>query len=743
MKKIVKICLISFVLLFVFAGSLCFSFVAVNYIKFQQIPLNAEALTTTALSIEIYDNENKPIKEENQFNGDYCKIEQLHPYTIDAFISIEDKEFFKHNGINKKRIAKAMLNNLKSRSLKEGASTISQQLIKNTHLTNEKTFERKLKEIALTRKLEKNFSKKDIIESYLNIIFFGNNCYGIESASKFYFDKSAKDLSLAESCTLAGIIKSPTKYSPISNYNNSITRRNLVLSEMEKDGKITIDEKIQAQKEPIVLSITPRSNNKLNSYSQASIDEASKILNKSAKQLAIGGYKIHTYMDENKQNALKNALAENTMNELDTAAIVIDAKACAITAYLGNSDYKILDTKRQPASCIKPLLVYTPAFNEGVLSPDTQILDEQIKIGNYTPSNVNKKFAGYVSVTDAVKNSINIPAIKALSYIGIDTGKQYAEKLGIKFDEKDDSYALALGGLTYGCNLKDLASAYTVFVNNGEYDKSNFVQYITDKDNKLVYLHKPNLQMVFREDSTYLMTQVLKETAKTGTARKLSDTTNTEVAAKTGTTGNKNGNTDAYNISYTPTEVIGVWYGTLDNSPATIAGGNQPTKVARAYINSQTYEKTEFDIPSSVTEAKIDTLELEENHRLVLASPYTPERYTKTALFSRFNMPTEVSSNFLNKPEINASCEAKNNQILLNLTPQKHLTYQIYKNDIPYQTIKDKQSPLTLRINFTEKTVEIKIVAYYDENTDLYSEKTFNLSQNSTTSQNQKSKWYI
>ena len=742
MKKIVKKCLISFSLLFVFGMIFVSSFVTVSYIKYQQIPLNADALNSQALNIEIYDSENKIIKEENQFNKNFCTIESLNNFTIDAFISIEDKAFYNHKGINKKRIAKAMLNNIKSGKLKEGASTISQQLIKNTHLSNEKTFERKLKEMALTKKLEKSFDKNQILESYLNIIYFGNNCYGLENASKFYFNKSAKDLSLSESCVLAGIIKSPTKYSPISNYDNCLKRRNLVLKEMQKDNKITQEQCLVAQKEPISLNITHSNENKLNSYSQASIDEACKHLKISAKNFAIGGYKIHTYLNQEKQTALKNSLLQTKEDEIDCAGIVIDAEKCAVTAYFGNGDYKILDTKRQPASCIKPLLIYTPAFNEEVLAPETQILDEKITIGNYTPSNVNKKYMGYVSVKEAVKNSINIPAIKALSYIGIDTGKQYAEKLGIKFDEKDNSYALALGGMTYGTNLKDLASAYTVFPNNGYFDKANFVEYITDKNDKLVYVHKPNKHMVFREDSTYLMTNILQETAKSGTARKLGDIKHIEIASKTGTSGKKKGNTDAYNISYTPTEVVGVWFGTLDNSPAKIAGGNQPTQAVKNYILSQTYEKTEFNIPSSVAEAKIDTLELEENHRLVLASPYSPKRYTKTALFSRFNMPKEVSQNFLEPPKIDASCKCENNQILLTLSAQKHLTYKIYKNNILYQTIKDKNETLDLRMNFPESEATLKIVATIDDQSDFRNEKTFNLAQTQNNIQS-KNKWYI
>ncbi|MGN1200941.1 MAG: transglycosylase domain-containing protein [Candidatus Caccovivens sp.] len=743
MKKFVKICLISVVLLVTFAVVFSGTYLAINYIKFQSIPLNAEALTNPALSIDIFSIENKQIEEENLFNGDYCKLEDLQPYTKEAFLSIEDKEFYHHNGINKKRIVKAMLNNIKSMSLKEGASTISQQLIKNTHLTNEKTFERKLKEIALTQKLEKSFSKDEILESYLNIIFFGNNCYGLESASKFYFDKSAKDLTLSESCTLAGIIKSPSKYSPLSNYDNCLARRNLVLREMERDGYITAEEKLSAQNQPITLSTSKKTANKTNSYSQASIDEACKILNMPAKQIALAGYKIHTYMNEEKQQSLQNALSNNKFEDLDSAGIVIDAKTHGVLAYLGDSAYKLSEIKRQPGSCLKPILVYAPALNENVVSPATQVLDEKIKIGNFEPSNVNKKFAGYMSVTDAVKNSVNIPAIKVLSYIGIDTGKQYAEKLGINFDEKDNSFALALGGMTYGVTLKDLATSYTAFANNGNFAQSSFIQYITDANGKLVYVHKPQEQMVFREDSAYLMTNILQETAKSGTARKLSNLSNTEIASKTGTVGKKNGNTDAYNISYTPTEVIGVWFGDLSNAPSKIAGGNQPTEVVKQYISSQTYEKTDFDIPSSVAEARIDSLAKADDHRIVLASPYCPERYTETAIFSRFNMPSEMSSNFAEKPEINAYCMVKNNQIVVNLNAKKHIIYHIFKDNIPYQTIEDKEGELTLRLPLLESESVVKIVASYQSCDDFESEKTFTLSKGTSAQSSPKEKWYI
>ena len=208
---------------------------------------------------------------------------------------------------------------------------------------------------------------------------------------------------------------------------------------MEKDGYISTDQKLHLQQTPITLDITPKTTSSLNSYSQASLDEASKILNMPSKQIALSGYKIHTYFDKEKQEKLISELKNNKIDDIDNAAIVINNLSHGVVAYAANSKFKLYDIKRQPASCLKPILVYAPALNEGVISPSTQVLDEPIKIENYSPENVNKKFSGYMSVTDAVKNSVNIPAIKVLSYIGIDTGKQYAQKLGIEFDLKSKS----------------------------------------------------------------------------------------------------------------------------------------------------------------------------------------------------------------------------------------------------------------------------------------------------------------
>ncbi len=750
MKKIVKICLLStFLIVFslmLFAGT----YFLVSYIKYSNLELNVDALTSPSLEIEVYNNDGNLMDEENNFNSKYVEIEDLSKNTVNAFLSIEDKDFYKHNGINKKRILKALYNNLKSFSLKEGASTISQQLIKNTHLSNEKTFERKIKEMVLTKKLEKDFDKDEILEFYLNIIYFGNNCYGIESASNFYFNKDAKDLTLNESALLAGLIKSPNKYSPISHKENALKRRNLVLKEMEKDEKITPNDYLQNSTKEIELDIAKQSGNKLNTYSEASIDEASKILNLPAKQIAIGEFKIYTYQDEEKQENLNEALSSVDFKGSDFAGIVIDNASHGVSAYAGNGAYKILDAKRQVGSTIKPILVYAPAFNENVISPETEILDEKVTIGDYSPSNVGDKYNGYITVKDAVKKSVNTVAIKVLSYIGIDTGKMYAEKIGFTFDEKDDSYALALGGMTYGEDLKTLTNAYTTFANMGYYDDAVFVSHITNKNGKIVYQHKPKEIMVLREDSAFLMTEILQETAVDGTARKLASINNTEIASKTGTVGKKGGgNTDAYNISYTPDYAIGVWCGNLDNEKMQINGGNEPTEVVRNFVSNTTHKNKNFKETSLVTKAKIDLLEKEKNHKIVLASSYTPERYTALATFSRFNLPSEISTNFVELKEIEAAVKRENLNAVLTLNPEKHIKYDIFLNGEYYRTIKEKNEELKITFPLNKEENEIKITASFAnfENSPE-KEKSFKVENKNSwlkeqTKKPKKDKWYI
>ena len=741
MKKFIKWSMIIFIILLLATLTGLGFYISIVYINAKSLNINQDVLKTPSLSIEIYDKDNNLIEEDNEINKKYVNFNEITKHTKQAFISIEDKNFYSHNGINYKRIAKAMLKNIKSRSFKEGASTITQQLIKNTQLTSEKTFKRKIKEIALSKKLEKIYSKDKILELYLNVIYFGNNCYGIESASNYYFSKTSKDLNIDESAMLAGIIKSPAKYSPIRNKNNCLKRRNLVLKQMYNDKNISFFEYNNAINKNINLNLNTTKKNKLNSYSQATIDEAEMILKLPARQIALNGYKIYSYQNSEKQGSLYEAIKKQNLT-CDSAGIVINNKKHSIEAYIGDSIYKILDAKRQPGSCIKPLLVYAPAINEDIIYPCTELLDQKTNIGNYNPKNVGNTYKGYVSARESLSKSINIPAIKVLSYIGIEKGKSYAENMGLNFDSKDNSYTLALGGMTYGTNIQELAGAYTTFANKGVFAPPSFISFITDKNNNLIYMHRPKEKQVLKEDTAFLTTDLLKTCVKNGTAKKLNEL-NIDLASKTGTVGKPNSkqNLDAWNISYTDNQTCGIWLGNLNNNPINYAGGNQPTEIVKNYFQ-KIDDKSTFERPNTIVEKNIDLIELNENHRIILANNSMPERYTKKELFSIFNLPQETSEKFITieKPIIKSFVE--NHKVFIEFSAKEYLSYKIYSNNQILKTISNLNGKQILSFPLNNKQEDFIIEYFYTVCPDIKERQSLSFI-NSNNNKNNNEKWFI
>lgn len=658
-------------------------FLFLCYFTSDRVKFNPAKLQEVTSKIEFYDNENIPIKEENSFNSKFVKISSLPNHVKDAFISIEDKEFYNHNGLNYKRMLGALIWDLKNGKMAQGASTISQQLIKNTHLSSQKTLNRKMNEIVLAKQLEKNFSKEEILEKYLNIIYFGDNCYGIESASNHYFSKPSKELNLQEGALLAGMISSPARYCPITKLENAKKRRDIVLKEMLEDGKITDEEYQKAKQSEVEINIQIDKNNKLNCYSEMALDEAMSILKIPAKQISNGGYKIYTYLDKEKQSALEKTQNQIDFNENNHALISISATSGEVQAFCGESSYKILKNKRQPGSAIKPILVYAPAMNEGIINPLTQILDEELNISGYTPKNHDNKFHGYLSVKDAICSSYNIPAVKIMSYTTIDKSKKYAEKCGIEFSPNDDNYSIALGGMTYGTDLCSLTSAYTIFTNNGNYVKPKFVKYITDSKDKIVYVAEKNETPVIRDDTAYLMNSMLIEASKTGTSKRLKDL-DFEIASKTGTVGKNSKNYDAWSVSYTTKDIVGVWVGNMDNSPiGSIVGGNVPIEATKIYL-SQIYSNEKplpFNVPSSIEELEIDSKELIENHQIVKAASYLPERYRISAPFSRFYPPKSKQQGILKLKPASLSGKIVGNEAIFNFDAQDYLEYEIWSEN--------------------------------------------------------------
>ena len=692
MKKAVKIGIIITLILFIL-GSLFFIIFINDIMGISSVKFDKEKLIAVNQEIVVYNDDNVELKNTIS-NKSIVKIEDVPNHVVNAFISIEDKDFFKHNGLNYKRIAKAMFNNLKSFSFKEGASTISQQLIKNTHLTNEKTIKRKVKEMLLTKKLEKEFSKKDILETYLNVIYFGENSYGIERAALTYFGKETKNLTLWEGATLAGIIKSPYTYSPVYNPENCLKRRNLVLSEMLRDKKISQAQYDEAVNMPLEIVDRKQEQGVNNLYVKACINEAEQILNLSEKDIMLSGIKIYSYLDDEVQKQLYDiANNENNYhtnsygNTNDSLLIMIDNETYAVLGYAGKSDYDLTNFVRQPGSTIKPILVYAPALEKGLVSPDTLILDEEINYGGYSPKNVGGKYYGYVSVEESICDSLNVPAVKTLDYVGIENAKQFAKKAGIKFDENDNGLALALGGFTNGVTLKELTNSFLPFVNDGNFSKANFVRKIVDVNGKTLYEHKPKEEKIMGEDTAYLMTNMLKEACKTGTSMKLKNL-DFDVAGKTGTvaiTGTNN-NTDAYSVAYTTKHTMGVWIGNYSNATKYVLegknnGGTYATNMIKMcfeelYANNK---PENFKQPNSVKEVEIDLKEYENNHVIKLASSNCPDRYKIKTLVSKRFEPKETSELFENLSVENFDVKIENGKVLICFDAEDYLKYEIMR----------------------------------------------------------------
>jgi len=654
---------------------------------FASVNFDKSKLTFNNSQISVYDNNNKIIN--NNLSIKNISYNQIPTNLINAFICTEDKDFFKHKGINYKRILGAFIHNLKSGKIKEGASTISQQLIKNTHLTNEKTLKRKINEILLTQQLEKTLSKKEIFTSYLNAIYFGSGAFGINQASQRYFSANVEDLTLTQCATLAGIVKSPYSYSPISKPEQCLKRRNFILNQMYKDKKITQEELNNSKNEPLNLKINTSFLGDNNYYS-ASVNEACNILNTTEKDLMIKGYKIYTYADESLQKILdeeKNNLKEYTnKTDCDMAVICIDNKNGGITAFSGKSDFDVLNLKRQPGSILKPIISYVPGFEYNVVSPLLPIYDEKINLNGYSPKNYNNVYHGWISVKESLAKSLNIPSIKILDFIGINRAKNFASKLNINLSKDDNGYSIALGGLTNGLKIKDVTNAYQAFANEGKYVKSSFIKEIRTKNNKLIYRNNSTQNQVMKPSTAYLINDCLQESVKNGTCRKLNIGKQC-IASKTGTVGCKNSknNTDVWNISYTPKQTIGIWFGSTKNNeylPQSLTGASGPTKMAQQIYKKLKEDKTTFTMPETIKEVELDSIDYYKNNVVKLADNSSPERFKIKGLFAVDNIPKETTKTFTDLPKLTVSAiKTSDKEIKISFNTNKHLQYELIRED--------------------------------------------------------------
>lgn len=641
MQKVTKIFFLVFLIFFciIIATGI---YIIVTISKIDNLEaLNLDGMNLLNTQIQIYDNEENQILTASATGQQTTNLAELPNYVGDAFVSIEDKTFYSHNGLNYVRIAKAGVKNMLSGYAKEGASTITQQLIKNIYLTNEKTLSRKVQEAYLAIKLEQKYPKEKILETYLNVIYFGNGAFGIENAARSFFDKPARELTLAESATLAGIIKSPKTYSPTQNKEKCLERRNLVLKNMLEDKKIDEAEYASALAEPINVS-----ENDFNADILKEIfDEATQKLNLSERDISSAGYKIYTTLDS---RLLKNVIALKSADK-ENIVMVIDNKTGAIIAGFGN-----MSIRRHPASTIKPFICYAPGFERGILSPATPLDDSITNFNGYMPKNANGKYIGWTDVRNSLSKSLNIPAVKALEYVGLDNAVNDANKLDFGLSSDDKNLALALGATKSGISIKTVANAYATLARLGSKTELSMISHITDSFGNELYRHSPTAVKVLSPESAYLINDILKDSVTNGTARKLQQLELPAMRAKTGTAGTKDAkNTDAWCISYTPEFTVLSWYGnsqgdhSLDLEKSENGGTISASQNVKIWQElKKFYEvKADFARPKGVVEVAIDTLSLEKQ-KLELAGENTPECYQKLELFNERFVPKTVSLNF-------------------------------------------------------------------------------------------------
>lgn len=587
----------------------------------------------------------------------WVSISELQPSTVYAFISAEDARFFEHEGVDVIRIAGAIVADIKAGSYVQGASTISQQLIKLSHLTSEKTISRKAEEAALAYEMERQYSKEDILEMYLNYVYFGGGYYGIEAAAEGYFGVHASDLTLDQSAMLAGILKSPSGYAPHINYAASINRRNNILRLMQDYGYITDDEKKQAAaKRPTILH--DKNEEYSGYYTDAVTKSAAALMGITVDELIRGGYSIYSAMDSDIQHYCEEMFKNGELfpaEDSEAAIVVLEPPTGMVVAMVGGRSYtggisfnRATDIRRQPGSVIKPVIAYAPAFEYLNYTAADMILDEETTFADYTPSNYGNKYYGWVTVREAVTKSLNVPAVKTLSEVGVERAKDFAKRCGIEFDDKDDSLALALGGFTYGVSPLQIAGAYSCFASGGIYNTPTLIKKITDRNGLTVYEYRQDSRRVMSEANAYILTSMLKSVVTEGTGHRL-NTLDIPIAGKTGTVGLANGNRDAWMAGYTPEYTAVVWQGydsdRLGLLPSSATGGTYPALMLYELFNHiyPDGRSGDFEKPESVKQYSIDAKTLKKQHKAVLANAMTPQSSRVTEYFTEETAPEDVS----------------------------------------------------------------------------------------------------
>ena len=599
----------------------------------------------TSIIYYIDDETGQPVEMDRLYseqNRIWVDLDNIPTNMRNAFIAIEDERFERHRGVDWKRTFGAFLGWI-TRKDSYGGSTITQQLIKNVTGDNDRSPIRKIQEIIRALNLETKMSKDQIIEMYMNTIYLGEGCHGVQAAANIYYSKDVSKLDLAECASIAGITQYPTKYDPLINYEAHKEKQELVLGKMLELGYISNEEYEAAKNEELKLKkgTAKSEGNKIQSYfiDQIILDVQNDLMTRNkmtesaaTKAIFKGGLKIYTTMDPDIQSAMESVYTKESnfpgsgSVKPQSAMMVMDPYTGYIRGIIGGRGEKTgnrvlnraTQTLRQPGSSIKPLSVYAPAIEDGLITPATIVDDSPLKIGDWEPRNSDYKFKGKITVRQALEESRNIPAVRILDKLSVDKSFDFMTK-NLSFttmvsSEKrkdgktysDKFYStLGLGGFTDGVSVKEMTAAYAPFVNSGIYTKPITYTKVIDSRGRVILENKPESHKAMSDTTAYTMAKMLEGvvTSANGTGRSARLANNVFAAGKTGTTTD---DIDRWFVGFTPNYVGAVWFGY--DTPKKMTGLGNPCAGIWKKVMDQIHKDTELKTlvqPNNMTERKI------------------------------------------------------------------------------------------------------------------------------------------
>ncbi len=646
------------------AGAAFWAYGEFNVASWQTLDPNK--LTNLAQTGAIYDKDGNYLTTlVGRENRTVIDTSALPSHVTDAFLAAEDLRFYKHPGFDVTRILGAVVSNVRSGGFDQGASTITQQLVKLSHLSSQKTIARKLEEVWLALQMEQVYTKDQILDLYLNYIYFGQGAYGIQAAAQVTFGTDAKDLSPAQAAALAAAIKAPSAYSIQDAPNNNKERRDYILGVMLSEGMLTQEQHAAAISEELTPIRSSAVQTEYGWFVDAVLDEAELQLDVSAEMLLAGGYRIDTTLDPAMQTVLDKQFTGSSVFPADhkdgtpvqAAAAAVDTATGAVRAIVGGRSYetrrglnRATHLRRQPGSALKPLAVYAPAIEYAGWTAASVILDEPTSFGSYKPRNAGNAYYGNVTLRAALKNSLNIPAVKVIESIGVGTARRYLTAVGIELTDRDWNLSLSLGSMTYGASPVQMAAAYAPFANGGTFYAPYFIERITDRSGAVVYQHQDSGTRVLSRQNAYLLTDLMRTVVASGTGTRL-NSAGVQVAGKTGTVNMVGGgNRDAWMSAYTANLSVAVWMGydepddthRLSNS---VSGGTNPASLARNFLKAWYADKKKptFSQPKGLVTVTLDKKAIEWRGQPMLATSLTPDAYKIREIFVDGTQPTKKS----------------------------------------------------------------------------------------------------